>query len=166
MHSKVERTVVDAYQALASTMPGVRFVYGETGWARGGRIKPHRTHQNGLSVDFMVPVRDAQERTATLPRDMGNRYGYDLEFDAQGRLGELRIDFAAVAAHLYELEQFARRNGIGLKQVIFDTRYLPKLFAAPRGEWLKANLHFMPREPWIRHDEHYHVDFDVPCEPL
>jgi penicillin-insensitive murein endopeptidase len=58
VHSKVARVVSDAYSALARSKPKVKFVYGESGWKNGGRIKPHRTHQNGLAVDFMVPVRD------------------------------------------------------------------------------------------------------------
>jgi len=164
VHSKVLATVVDAYGDLETALPGVTFVYGETGWRNGGRIKPHRTHQNGTSVDFMVPVTDANGRNATLPRDIANRYGYDLEFDAQGRLEDLRIDFATVGEHLYRLDQAARRTGIGIKQVIFDAQYLPRLFATSRGAWLERNLHFMRRAPWIRHDEHYHVDFAVKCE--
>jgi penicillin-insensitive murein endopeptidase len=31
---------------------------------------------------------------------------------------------------------------------------------------LKQNLRFMKNKPWVRHDEHYHVDFAVPCKPL
>jgi len=27
-------------------------------------------------------------------------------------------------------------------------------------------LNFMKGEAWVRHDEHYHVDFAVPCKPL
>ncbi len=87
VHSTVLATVVDAYGVLETALPGVTFVYGETGW----------------------------------------------------------------------------RNGIGIKQVIFDTQYLPKLFATTRGAWLERNVSFMRREPWIRHDEHYHVDFAVRC---
>ena len=40
-----------------------------------------------------------------------------------------------------------------------------KLFATPRGAYLQQHLHFMARPAWVRHDEHYHVDFR-PCAPL
>ena len=46
---------------LERTQPGVKFVYGETGWPDGGPMPPHRTHRNGMSVDFMVPVRDKDQ---------------------------------------------------------------------------------------------------------
>jgi murein endopeptidase len=76
-------------------------------WPSGGRIRPHRTHQNGLSVDFFVPVRNAQGKSVPLPISITNRLSYNIEFDISGK-------------------------------------YV---------------------KPWVRHDEHYHVDFAVPCKP-
>lgn len=166
VHSKVRDAVVAAYAALENAAPGTTFVYGETGWAGGGSIRPHRTHQNGLSVDFMVPVTAAGGRPATLPRNLVNRFGYDIEFDAQARYESLSIDFEAIGEHLYQLDHAAKQAGIGIAQVIFDKQFLPRLFATRRGTWLKQRLRFMRGEPWIRHDEHYHVDFAVACRPM
>lgn len=165
VHSTVRAILVDAYRELEKSAPGARFVYGETGWKDGGRIRPHRTHQNGLSVDFMVPVRNGQGQSVDLPTSALNRFGYDLEFDRQGRLEELTIDFGAVAEHLYQLDRAARARGVGLALVIFDPPYLNRLFASPRGEYLKQHLKFMQGKPWVRHDEHYHVDFSIKCKP-
>jgi penicillin-insensitive murein endopeptidase len=140
------------------------FVYGETGWKSGGRIRPHRTHQNGLSVDFMVPVLDKAGRSVPLPTSALNRFGYDIEFDTAGRYEGLEVDFPAIAEHLYQLHAAARAHGSGIALVIFDRAYLPRLFATPRGPYLQQNLNFMKRQPWVRHDEHYHVDFAVKCQ--
>jgi penicillin-insensitive murein endopeptidase len=165
VHSTVRDIVADAYKALETAAPGKLFIYGETGWKSGGRFWPHRTHQNGLSVDFMVPALDKAGRSVPLPGDPLNRYGYDIEFDKEGRYYGLEIDFPAVAEHLYQIDVAARARGIGLALVIFDDQYLPRLFATPRGPHLKQNLNFMLRKPWVRHDEHYHIDFAVPCKP-
>lgn len=165
VHREVAEIVTASYAAVAAKLPAARFVYGESGWARGGRIRPHRTHQNGLSVDFFVPVVDGQGQAAPLPISVANRLGYDLEFDGDGRLGELTIDFAAMAEHLYQLDQAARAQGRALALVIVDNGYLPKLLATPRGPYLKQHLPFMRGTPWVRHDEHYHVDFAIPCLP-
>jgi hypothetical protein len=43
-------------------------------------------------------------------------------------------------------------------------QYLPKLFATQRGAYLQQHLNFMKGKPWVRHDEHYHVDFAIPCK--
>lgn len=163
LHSTVHAIVLEAYAELARSRPELRFVYGEGSWANGGRLYPHRTHQNGTSVDFFVPVRDAAGRSLPLPTNPFTRFGYDLEFDARGRLGELAIDFEALAEHLEALQRAARSHGAGIRLVILDTRYLPLLAQSERGRRLRQSLNFMPRQAWVRHDEHYHIDFEIPC---
>ena len=166
VHSKVRDVVATAYTELATTAPGKVFVLGESGWSGGGRIRPHRTHQNGLSVDFMVPVVDKAGKSIPLPTGPLNKFGYDIEFDRNAKFDGLTIDFGAIAEHLYQLHLAARARGIALGLVIFDEPYLPKLFATARGPYLKQNLKFMHGKPWVRHDEHYHVDFAVSCKPF
>lgn len=165
VHLKVADVVSSAYAALALSAPKVKYVYGESGWKDGGRIKPHRTHQNGLAVDFMVPVRDAQGRSVALPSGAWNKFGYSIEFDSRGRFEELSIDFEAIAEHLYALHSAAKAKGMGVERVIFDPVFLPKLYKTKRGEFIKSNISFMKGQAWVRHDEHYHVDFSVPCKP-
>jgi penicillin-insensitive murein endopeptidase len=95
-----------------------------------------------------------------------NKFGYGIEFDAAGRYADLTIDFAALAEHLYQLHLAARAQGAEIALVIFDQGYLPRLFATARGAYLERNLKFMKGKAWVRHDEHYHVDFAVRCKPL
>ena len=166
VHSKVAAIVAAAYAALAAQSTATTYVYGETGWSSGGRLRPHRTHQNGLSVDFFVPVRDASGQSVPLPTGVSNRFGYDIEFDASGKFSAYTIDFRAMAEHLYRLHLAARAHGAGIVLIIFEPQFLPKLFATPRGSYLNANLPFMKGQAWVRHDEHYHVDFAIPCKPM
>jgi penicillin-insensitive murein endopeptidase len=165
VHSKVAEILLATYSKLHVANPSTVYVYGETGWPSGGRFRPHRTHQNGLSVDFFVPVRNAAKVSVPFPTSTLTRFGYDVEFDSSAKYGEYTIDFIATAEHLYHLHQVAKAQGVGIALVIFDTQYLPKLFATPRGAYLQQNLSFMKGKPWVRHDEHYHVDFAVPCKP-
>jgi penicillin-insensitive murein DD-endopeptidase len=164
VHSKVADVIVAAYAALAAVQPSIHYVYGETGLAKGGLFRPHRTHQNGTSVDFFVPVRDREGKSVALPTNVTNKFGYEIEFDGEGVYSEYTIDFEATAEHLHQLNETAKAKGIGIALVIFDDAYLPKLFATRRGPFLKQNLKFMKAKPWVRHDEHYHVDFAVPCK--
>lgn len=165
VHSKVADVLLASYAALAQGRPNVRFVYGETGWASGGSFKPHRTHQNGLSVDFFVPVNDRAGKPALLPIALTNRLGYDIDLDAQGRFEDYAIDFEAIAEHLYQLDVAARARGARIAMVILDPQYLPKVFATARGPYIREKIPFMKGKPWVRHDEHYHVDFSLPCKP-
>lgn len=166
LHAAVRDVVVDAYGALATAARGKVFVYGETGKESGGEIKPHRTHQSGLSVDFMVPVVDATGASVPLPGNAFNKFGYGLEFDAAGSAGRVKLDFEALAEHLYQLQVAAKRRGISVARVIFDPQLSRLLFKTKRGAELKKTLPFMKRPAWIRHDEHYHVDFALPCRSL
>jgi penicillin-insensitive murein DD-endopeptidase len=165
VHSKVAEIVTAAYASLAVASPEISYVYGETGWPSGGRIRPHRTHQNGLSVDFFVPVRDQSGRPARLPTDLSNRFGYDIEFDLTATYSGYVIDFSAMAEHLYRLHLAAEAHGAGIALVIVDPSFLPRLFATTRGPYLQRRLPLMKKQAWVRHDEHYHVDFAIPCKP-
>lgn len=165
VHSQVAAIIAAAYAAIAMESPDVKYVYGESGWSSGGRFRPHRTHQNGLSVDFFVPVRDANGRSVPLPTGITHRFGYDIEFDANARYEGYAIDFPALAEHLHQLRVAAEARGFGLALVIFDPPFHAKLFATPRGAALQKSLVFMKRPAWVRHDEHYHVDFAIPCDP-
>jgi penicillin-insensitive murein endopeptidase len=114
----------------------------------------------------MVPVLDRAGQPAELPRNTANRYGYALEFDSRGRLGNLTIDFEAIAEHLLQLRKSASKHGISIQRVIFDPPFMSSLLASRAGPSLSRTIPFMQGKPWIRHDEHYHVDFNVPCLPL
>lgn len=166
LHATTREIVLAAYAAVARHRPEARFVYGETGFEQGGEFKPHRTHQNGGSIDFMVPVTNAAKRAVPLPTPARLRYGYDIEFDGNARYGEYAIDFDTLAEHLYQLDLAARAHGVRIAKVIFEPQYLPRLFATPRGAYLKRSLPFVKSRVWWRHDEHYHVDFALDCAPL
>lgn len=49
--------------------------------------------------------------------------------------------------------------------MIFDVELQPLLLATPAGEKMKGLIAFNRQQGWVRHDEHYHVDFIVPCAP-
>ena len=166
VHSSVHEIVVEAYQALEATMPDTVYVYGETGSSDGGPFEPHKTHQNGLSVDFMVPVLDDDGKSVELPTHVLNKWGYALEFDERGKLDELKIDYEAIAQHLYQLHSIAIEKGFEIWRVIFDPTLQKRLKATSRWGYLSENLQFSTKRSWVRHDEHYHVDFSIPCEPV
>jgi penicillin-insensitive murein endopeptidase len=97
---------------------------------------------------------------------LSNRFGYDIEFDANAKFEGYTIDFEALGEHLYRLHEAAKARGIDIALVIFDPPFLPKLFATKRGRYLQEHLRFLQGKAWWRHDEHYHVDFAVACRPL
>lgn len=150
--------MLDAYAALAVSHPRTRFVYGETGWPWGGPFWPHRTHQNGLSVDFMTPVLNEAGRSIPLPASVLTLWGYGLDFDRDGRLGYLRADLEAIAAHLVALREAGVRHDVRLATVILAPELAARLSGTRSGQRLGA-VPWFAGSPWVPHDDHYHVDF-------
>ena len=134
-----------------------------SGGSKGGRFPPHKTHQNGLSVDFMVPVLDEAGESVHLPTHALNRYGYDIEFDAHGRYREYRIDFEALGAHIVALHKAARAHDVEIWRVLFDPGLQPLLYDTQYGDYIRRNIEMPAKRSWVRHDEHIHVDFIVEC---
>jgi penicillin-insensitive murein endopeptidase len=160
VHSAVFATLRQAFASTAARQPGRLFQLAETGWRRGGRIRPHRTHQTGTSVDILMPATDAAGRPAQLTTWPWKLFGYGWEFDEAGRSGTLRIDFETLAELLLALDAAGARNGLRIERIIVTPEYIPLIFATPSGPRLEAlRGHFMRHAAWVRHDEHVHVDF-------
>lgn len=159
----VRATVLDAYTRMRNDRPDVRWVYGETGWPRGGPFPPHKTHENGRSVDFFVPARDDVGHSVRVPTWPWTKFGYALNFDAHGdgtgTARGLHIDFPAIGAHLAALADAARAHGLDVDVVIFAPELESRLMATPEGRALRGRIRFSRTTPWVRHDEHYHVNF-------
>jgi penicillin-insensitive murein endopeptidase len=164
VHSVVNKIFINAYASLEVTEPEKVFKYAETGFEEGGKFKPHKTHQNGLSIDFMTPVIDQNRTSVHLPTNPLNKFGYNIEFDDAGKFENYSIDYVALAAHIVALHKEAKKLGYDLWRVIFDPKLQPNLFKTQYGEYLKSNVQFSKKQSWVRHDEHYHIDFEIKCK--
>ena len=164
VHSKVKQIILTSYQWLETEAPGKVYKYAESGFKEGGQFKPHKTHQNGMSVDFMVPVTDDDGISVHLPTHYFNKLGYAIEFDEAGKYEEYKIDYEAMAIHIVSLHKAALAKGVDLWRVIFDPELQPYLMSTQHGEYLKNHVQFSKKRSWVRHDEHYHVDFAIPCK--
>ena len=108
VHNRVHSVILDAYRRLEIEQPGKVFKYGETGFKEGGKFNPHKTHQNGLSVDFFVPVLDNDGRSTHFPTNPLNKYGYNFEFDEKGKRSDYR--------------DFLRRENVTFDDLLADMR--------------------------------------------
>ena len=165
-HEKVVNTITQSFESFENSYPKRTFRVMELSNEHGGKIFPHRTHQNGLSVDLMMPlIKDGE--IYTKEDDTGIAH-YVLDFNDSGQLTEdpsVSIDFELVAAHILQLEKAARKNGLKIKKVIINTNLKDELFATESGKKLKQSGVYIVRnlEPLINdlHDDHYHVDFEI-----
>lgn len=164
LHDQVYTSVMEAYAACHKNQPERRFRVMECSKKQGGRMRPHRTHQNGLSVDFMTPLVKNGKAWYALDRLALSHYLLTFDQEARWRLNpSVSIDYETMARHLLALETAARNHGLYIKKVIFKVGLQAKLFETPSGKRLKRKgIYFVHKlSPQIDnlHDEHYHVDF-------
>ena len=159
VHDRVRTIMLESYAACETLCPDVTFVVGEIGRKKGGKFLPHRTHQSGLSVDFMTPLLKKEKHYRSFSH-IFNLWTYRHEFDNDGHMGKVSIDFETMAKHLYELHKATRKEGLVIQKVIFDPVLRPKLLATTYGPKIK-HLPFTKKRVIIRHDDHYHVDFGI-----
>lgn len=165
VHCDVKKVLLEAFTSLASSHPSNVYLYGETGLKNGGKFKPHKTHQNGLSVDLMIPVINTNGESVFLPTHANNRYGYDIDFTLDGKYKKLTLDYDSLAAQLAAIKTAAKNNGIGIWRIIFDPKMQANLKTTKHWKEI-SDLTFTKKRSWVRHDDHIHIDFVIPCKSM
>lgn len=161
-HHRAHDAILAAYETCETTCPGVQFRLMECGNKHGGEMWPHRTHQAGLSADFMLPKTKKGK-----PHRWFDRLGvwhYALQTDNAGNYTSgVAVDFGTMAQHLLALDDAARKNGLRIKKVILKIELKDDFFKTASGKKVKARgIYFAQALPNIvnqLHDDHYHVDF-------
>ena len=161
VHRKVKELIIASYDKISKEYPLYIYEYGETGWVGGGNFYPHKTHQNGLSVDFMVPVKNSANEPEYLPASIFNKFGYGIDFDEKGVYEDLRIDFESMSVHINTLNELAGQFGLKISRVIFYPKLQPFLWETKIGKEIKSKIKFSKNQSWVIHDEHYHIDFEL-----
>jgi penicillin-insensitive murein endopeptidase len=163
-NGKTRNCLLDAYKQLQTDVPSRTFFVMECSTKRGGKLWPHRTHQNGLSVDFMMPLTKSGQPFVDLDT-IGAKH-YFLSFNKSGlwmKDQSVSIDFDLVAQHILELHNAGEKNGLGISKVIINTDLKPEFYATPHGQIVKDLEIYVVKSltPTINalHDDHYHIDF-------
>ncbi len=163
VNSKVYHTVLDAYEQLGKSHPNEKFWIMECSDKKGGKLKLHRTHQNGLSIDFMSPKKGQGLKY----NGLGLRH-YLLDFDENGKLlrnKSVEINFELMAQHILALQKAGKKYGVRVKKVILKINLKDDLWKTPSGKKLKAsNIYFaqsLEKNVDDMHDDHYHIDFEI-----
>jgi penicillin-insensitive murein DD-endopeptidase len=166
VNSKLYNTVLNSYSECEKTCKNIDFRIMECSDKEGGKIMLHRTHRNGLSIDFMVPkIKDGKQ--TKFYDDLG-LWHYLLDFNSSGRLvidNDVTIDFETIGKHIIALDNAARANGLVVSKVIMKLNLKDDFFNTPSGKEVKRRgIYFANRLPESvdnMHDDHYHVDFKL-----
>jgi penicillin-insensitive murein DD-endopeptidase len=166
VHSKLYQTLLDSYNECETTCPGIKFRTMECSLKKGGKTLIHRTHRNGLSIDFMVPKVKNEKQVKTYDR-IGLLH-YLLNFDSNGRLKMnkmVSIDFETMGKHIIALDNAARKNGLAISKVILNIDLKDDFYSTKSGKEVKRRGIYFARNLSktidMVHDDHYHVDFKI-----
>lgn len=157
IHSQLRSVLIESYASLKDN----DFIYGEMGYKNGGKFWPHKTHRNGLCVDFMTPTKDIQtHKPKALYLGFWNIWGYSLRFDNEGVYKDYMIDFEAIIEHIYALDSACKKNQMNIERVILDPPLLGLLKKEPSFSKI-SHVTFEVKRVWFPHDSHYHIDFSL-----
>jgi penicillin-insensitive murein endopeptidase len=166
VHSDVYNTLMEAYQTCETTCPDREFVLMECTRKHGGQMLIHWTHQNGTSVDFMVPKKNGDDHDVW--SNKAGMFHYLFQFDPVGKFalnGDTEIDFECMARHILALDDAAARNGIHIRKILFNTHLQDELYSTESGKELQQRgIRIIPHLSDLvnrYHDDHYHVDFEL-----
>lgn len=163
LNDKVLKILLESYKVLDTLYPGKIFYIMESSYKKGGEFFPHRTHQNGLSVDLMTPMlKDGKEYTGL---DLMGIPHYWMVFDENGIYSKdesVSINFNLVAHHILILDEIARKKGYKVNRVHFQNTLHDDLYKTEFGKELRKKgipLTILTKLISEQHDDHYHVDF-------
>ena len=166
VNSKVYDVLMDAYASCETSCPGKEFILMECTRKRGGRMLIHWTHQNGTSVDFMVPTKRADGKSSL--SNKAGMFHYLFQYNAEGKFklsSKTEIDFETMAKHILALDDAAKKHGLGIHKILFNSNLQDELYNTVAGKELK--LRDVRIKPVLNdlinryHDDHYHVDFGI-----
>jgi penicillin-insensitive murein endopeptidase len=165
-HHLVAQTVINTFKTFESNGEKRKFSIMEFYNEHGGKMFPHRTHQNGMSVDMMMPLMKDGAPYYDLD-DLGAMH-YLLEFNKEGQYindTAISIDFEMVANEINQMRIEAEKLGLKITKVIFNTDLRDELFNTTQGKLFASNGPYVTRnlERVINelHDDHFHVDFEI-----
>ena len=165
IHSNVHKTMIDAFKLLETRTPDRFYSMMECSNQDGGPILVHRTHMNGMSIDFMSPkLRNGKQNRFW---DHLGIWHYALEFDEDGRLlidKMTIIDFESIAEAVIAIDDAAQANGLKIRKVIWKINLKDNVFATEAGKEIqRRGIYFVRNLPDIVdmvHDDHFHIDFE------
>jgi penicillin-insensitive murein DD-endopeptidase len=166
VHLKVAEILTASFDTLATLCPNRTFYIMEGSNEHGGKMHPHRTHQNGTSIDLMIPLRKQGEIYTKL--DTIDVDHYLLKFNTKGQWEEdtlVEIDFETLALEILTIQEQAKLRGSSIQKIILNTNLQDELFNTIHGPKLRASGIYFTRnlEKIINelHDDHIHIDFNI-----
>ena len=164
VNASVLDIAIEAYKECEVTMSKRKFLLMECSHKNGGKMWPHKTHQNGTSIDFASPLK--KNNKPYHGDQWKGLFHYAMQFDDFGRFKRnknISIDFEAMGKHILALDKAAKKRNMYIKKVLFKINLKNVFFKTKSGKKVKEKgiyfYKYLPKLIDNVHDDHYHIDF-------
>lgn len=159
VHHQLKDVLIETYQMLEEKHPNRTFVIGDCGLKYGGPISFHKEKQNGLQVDFLLPLNedDAPYKGGNLL----NSWDYKLVIDDDGSFEGKNVDLGALASHVTTLQSVSAKHGLVIKEVRMNPTIKKALLGKKLASLLKNVLGRSIKKENSKSPAYYTVTFEV-----
>ena len=162
---KVHNAIVESFKISETNCSNAYFKILKGTKRHAGKLLPYVEKKNGLNADFMTPL-----KKKTVPVKFYYRTGLFrafISFDSEGfskNNKNICIDFENLAQYIINLDDAANLYGLKIKRVVFNKRFLKKLYSCSSGKELKKRdiyfAKYLNRKVNRKYDDLFHVDFE------
>ncbi len=165
INSEVRGIILNGMNILSNIVPSQEFQIMEISHEHGGQLWPHKTHQKGTSVDFMLPkIKDGKINYSLDNKGVSHYFLTANDDGLYENSGGVYINFESAAKEILAFNEAAILQGWKIKKVILKIELLGNLLKTPSGKKLKAsNIYFakqLSKKVNDLHDDHFHIDFE------
>ena len=177
VRSDIHTVLTETFQSLEGKP--LRLVYGEGSWGEKytkKALKPHKTHKKGMFLDIFMPVQNRFGTPVYFPTSKENLFGYDVQFDANGKgVGknkQYQIDWVGL---ITLFDALCTHGGDKIKKILIAEDLIPALSSPERKKYwdtipktcrnklvpigVLGPYIFAGRNLLVDHDDHIHVEF-------
>lgn len=159
VHEKVKITLLEAFENLDGKYNNWDFVIGDASAKEGGPMSFQEEKQNGLTVDFLLPL--AIDGKPYNKQRITNYWNYAMTFDQTGRLDGMEVDYSVLAGMLVEIQMAAAKHDLTIKKIEMHPEIKRGLLGKNIASILKNILGGSVRKDGKSSPAYFTISFDI-----
>jgi len=162
VHENVKNTLLEAFENLHEKYQDWDFVIGDASYKEGGPMAFQEEKQNGLEVDFLLPL--VENGIPYSKQRITNYWNYSMEFDEFGRLDGMEVDYSVLAGMLVAIQEAGANYQLTIKKIEMHPEIKRGLLGKNLASLLKNILGGSVRKDGKASPAYFTITFDMASE--
>lgn len=159
VHHQLKDVIIETYDLLNEKFPKWQFFIGDCGLKEGGPIAFHKEKQNGLQVDFLVPMnKDGKPYNES---SLFNKWNYGLTLGEDGTFDGATVDLSVLGSHISTLHSVCTKHGLAIKKIEMHPDMRKALLGKKLASLLKNILGRAIKKENLKYPAYYTVTFEI-----